>query len=70
MSDLLRDLARAKAVFQLRAIEAIIHDAPASADTRPQGGDSTQIEAPFTSGAVAKPDAQPLIPTKKEQLSE
>lgn len=25
---------------------------PASADTRPKGGDSTQIEAPFTSGAV------------------
>jgi hypothetical protein len=31
----------------------------ASADTRPEGGDSTQIEAPSeTSGAVPKADAQ------------
>jgi hypothetical protein len=30
----------------------------ASADTRPEGGDSTKIEAPFTSGAVPKADAQ------------
>jgi hypothetical protein len=30
----------------------------ASADTRPEGGDSTEIEAPFTSGAVPKADAQ------------
>lgn len=32
---------------------------PASADTRPQGGDATEIAAPFTSGAVPKADAQP-----------
>jgi hypothetical protein len=32
----------------------------ASCDTRPKGGDSTQIEAPFTSGAVPEADAQPF----------
>jgi hypothetical protein len=35
-----------------------LHHFLASADTRPEGGDATEIAAPFTSGAVAKPDAQ------------
>lgn len=30
----------------------------ASADTRPEGGDGTEIAAPFTSGAVPEADAQ------------
>jgi hypothetical protein len=38
----------------------------ASADTRPKGGDSTKIEAPFTSGAVAKPDAPKPSPSPSE----
>ena len=50
-SEILRDLARAKAAFQLRAIEAIIRS-PASCDTHPKDGDSTKIEAPLVSGAV------------------
>jgi hypothetical protein len=32
----------------------------ASADTRPEGGDSTEIEAPFTSGAVGEAETPNL----------
>ena len=41
-----------------------ISQALASADTHPEGGDSTEIEAPFMSGAVAakRTDAQRIEP--------
>lgn len=47
---ILRDLARAKVAFQLRAIETIIRG-PAIADTHPKDGDVKQ--APLVSGGGA-----------------
>lgn len=49
-AELLRDLARAKALFQLRAVCAVIGAPPASVDTRPKDGDC--LQAPLASGAV------------------
>lgn len=40
-AELLRELYRAKAAFQLRTIETIIRG-PASVDTLPKGGDAKQ----------------------------
>lgn len=40
---------------------------PASADTRPKGGDATEIAAPFTSGAVPKADAQRRGPSSDKE---
>ena len=52
MIDLLRDLARAKAVFQLRAIQAVIGDHPST----PAGSGSTTSSAdPDATSRTEKP---------------
>jgi hypothetical protein len=64
-ADILRDLARAKAVFQLRAIEAVIRGGdPALAAAARQGGDVEQApaESPQSGPSGSEGNARPLPP--------
>lgn len=59
-AEVLRDLAHARAVFQLRSIEAVIRG-PAIADRSPQGGDEGHTSAPSRSDESAVPNEDSAI---------
>jgi hypothetical protein len=56
-AELLRDLARAKVAFQLRAIETVIRG-PASVGRNPEGQDNGDWLGAEHENAVPKADAQ------------
>lgn len=56
MSDLLRDLARAKAVFQLRAIQAVIGDHPST--PAGSGGSTSNADPDATIQALPSGDTK------------
>jgi hypothetical protein len=56
-------ISQQRALIETLSVSALIE---ASADTRPKGGDSTKIEAPFTSGAVGNAETPNPSPSHTE----